>query len=162
MQTKKGVVIMIDRLMKYICVSKKVLFLIAGVIWSFAGFRVLTIGIGDVQISSHNWILAILAAAVIFYLFFNFIFSKMHNKHAKRIINSTLNKHCPFSFFDLKSYLIMGFMITFGITIRAIGILNPFYIGTFYMGLGLALFMAGVLFLRSFIKFEVIKAKFTM
>lgn len=153
---------MIDKLMKYIGVSKKALFIIAGVIWIFAGYRVLTIGISDAKISNHNWRFVILVAAIIFYIFFKYIFSKMHNKHAKRIINSTLNKHCPFSFFDLKSYLIMSFMITFGFTIRAIGIFNPFYVGTFYIGLGVALFMAGLLFVRSFIKFEVVKAKFTM
>lgn len=153
---------MTDRVIKNIGVSKKTLLLIAGIIWAFAGFRVLTIGVGDVQINNHNWVLNISFAAAIFYVFFKFIFSRMHSKHIRRIINSNLSKHCPFSFFDLKSYLIMGFMITFGITIRNIGIFNPVYVGTFYMGLGFALFMAGVLFLISYIRFEKTRERFTI
>ena len=149
-------------LFKYIPkVEKKTLLLIAGIIWGFAGFRVLTLGLGDVQINNGNWIVSIVSGSVVFYMFFKFIFSKMFKKHTRRIINSSLEKHCIFSFFDLKSYCIMGFMIFLGITVRNIGILNPVYVGDFYIGLGLALFMAGVLFLLSSIKFTNTKLKYS-
>ena len=85
----------------------------------------------------------------------------MFKKHTRRIINSSLEKHCIFSFFDLKSYCIMGVMIFLGITVRNIGIFNPVYVGDFYIGLGLALFMAGVLFLLSSIKFTNTKLKYS-
>lgn len=149
-------------LFKYIPrVQKKTLLLIAGIIWGFAGFRVLTLGLGDVQINNGNWIVSIVSGSVVFYMFFKFIFSKMFKKHTRRIINSSLEKHCIFSFFDLKSYCIMGFMIFLGITVRNIGIFNPVYVGDFYIGLGLALFMAGVLFLLSSIKFTNTKLKYS-
>lgn len=149
-------------LFKYIPkVEKKTLLLIAGIIWGFAGFRVLTIGLGDVQINNGNWIVSIVSGSVVFYMFFKFIFSKMFKKHTRRIINSSLEKHCIFSFFDLKSYCIMGVMIFLGITVRNIGIFNPVYVGDFYIGLGLALFMAGVLFLLSSIKFTNTKLKYS-
>ncbi len=54
----------------------------------------------------------------------------------------------------------MGFMIFLGITVRSAKIFNPVYVGTFYIGLGLALFVAGILFLQSSIKFEKTKFKY--
>ena len=117
-------------------VSKRILLFIAGLVWGFAGFRVFTLG------------------------FFKFIFSKMFKKHTTRIVNSKLDKHCVFSFFDFKSYLIMGFMIFFGISVRNLGIFNPVYLGDFYMGLGAALFMAGVYFFVGFFTFDNLKVKY--
>ncbi|WP_455795065.1 hypothetical protein [Clostridium butyricum] len=51
-------------------------------------------------------------------------------------------------------------MIFLGITVRSAKIFNPVYVGTFYIGLGLALFVAGILFLQSSIKFEKTKFKY--
>ena len=143
-------------------VSKKILFLIAGLVWGFAGFRVFTLGFGDVVSNHGNFIVAVIFAGIVFFVFFKFIFSKMFKKHTKRIVNSELEKHCVFSFFDVKSYIIMGFMIFFGITVRNLGIFNPVYLGDFYMGLGAALFMAGVYFLIGFFTFENIKTKYKL
>lgn len=151
-----------ENLIKYTPrVGKRTLLLIAGIVWGFAGFRVLTLGIEDVKINNGNWIVTLIFASIVFYIFFKFIFSKMFKKHTRRIIKSSLNKHCVFSFFDIKSYCIMGFMIFLGITIRSTRIFNPVYVGDFYIGLGLALFMAGMLFLLSSLKFENIKLKYS-
>ena len=140
--------------------SKRILLFIAGLVWGFAGFRVFTLGFGDVMSHHGNLIITIIFAAVIFFVFFKFIFSKMFKKHTTRIVNSELDKHCVFSFFDFKSYLIMGFMIFFGISVRNLGIFNPVYLGDFYMGLGAALFMAGVYFFVGFFTFDNLKVKY--
>lgn len=141
-------------------VSKKTLLLIAGLVWGFAGFRVFTLGFGDIISHGGNMIITLVFAVLVFLVFFKFIFSKMFKKHTTRIVNSELTKHCAFSFFDFKSYIIMGFMIFFGITVRNLGIFNPFYLGAFYVGLGAALFMAGVSFFLGFLRFENVKIKF--
>lgn len=141
-------------------VSKRSLLFIAGLVWGFAGFRVFTLGFGDVMSHHGNLIITIIFAAIIFFVFFKFIFSKMFKKHTTRIVNSKLDKHCVFSFFDFKSYLIMGFMIFFGISVRNLGIFNPVYLGDFYMGLGAALFMAGVYFFVGFFTFDNLKVKY--
>lgn len=141
-------------------VSKRILLFIAGLVWGFAGFRVFTLGFGDVMSHHGNLIITIIFAAVIFFVFFKFIFNKMFKKHTTRIVNSKLDKHCVFSFFDFKSYLIMGFMISFGISVRNLGIFNPVYLGDFYMGLGAALFMAGVYFFVGFFTFDNLKVKY--
>lgn len=138
-------------------VKKRTLLFIAGLVWTFAGFRVFTIGLEDVIGNRGNAIVSILTSAVIFYIFFKFIFSKMHKKHFIRITTSYLEKQYFFKFFDLKSYLIMGFMITFGILVRVSGIFNPVGVANFYIGLGFALFLSGVLFFISFFKYKEIK-----
>lgn len=51
-----------------------------------------------------------------------------------------------YKFFDLKSFLIMVFMISFGVIIRTFHLLPERFIAVFYTGLGAALFLAGVLF----------------
>ena len=50
----------------------------------------------------------------------------------------------PWSFFDKKSYLIMAFMMTFGILLRKSALLPTLFFAVFYTGLGAALFAAGV------------------
>ena len=146
----------------FLAVSKRTLLFIAGLVWGAAGFRVFTIGEGDVLLHKKSLILTLIFSIIIFYIFFNFIFKKMFIKHTKRIINSNLQKQCMFSFFDIKGYLIMGFMMSFGIIVRSLGIFNPVALGAFYMGLGAALFLSGITFLISSMKFEETKAKYSM
>lgn len=141
-------------------VEKRTLLLIAGLVWGFAGFKVFTLGVKSIEVNTTHWIFIALLATLIFYLFFKFIFSKMFKKHTKRIINNTLKKHCIFSFFDIKSYSIMVFMILFGITIRNLKLFNSVYLGTFYIGLGSALFIAGLSFLISSLRFENTRLKY--
>ena len=142
-------------------VSKKTLLLVAGLVWLFAGFRVFTLGSGDVISNKGNIAIALTIAVIVFFLFFRFIFSKMHKKHAERIINYTQEKKSIFAFFDKKAYIIMGCMIFFGIGVRSLHIFNPVYLGSFYIGLGGALFSAGVLFLISWFDFENTKLKYS-
>lgn len=146
----------------FLAVSKRTLLLVAGLVWGFAGLRVFTIGRGDVVLDKGNIFISLVFSMAIFYIFFNFIFKKIFRKHTKRIINGKLQKQCVFSFFDIKGYIVMGSMMTFGIVIRNLGILNPTLLGNFYMGLGAALFLAGLAFLISSIKFEETKVKYSM
>lgn len=149
-------------LTKYIPkVEKRVLLLIAGIVWSFAGFRVFTLGLEDVHFSRENWIVSLIFASITFYVFFRFIFMKLVKKHTLRIINSEFEKQYIYSFFDLKSYFIMFFMMSIGISVRSLWIFNFYYIGTFYMGLGFALFSAGILFLNSSLNYEIAKIKYS-
>ena len=128
-----------------LAVSKRTLLLVAGLVWGIAGFRVFTLGEGDVSSYNGSVIISTAISFIIFFIFFNFIFKKMSVKHTKRIVNSKLRKQCVFSFFDVKGYIIMGCMMTFGIIVRSSGIFNPFYIG-----------------IINFIKFEDTKIKYTV
>lgn len=132
-------------------VNKKMLLLFAGIVWVFAGYKVLSIGIPDMV---ANWTLPIInifIATVIFMIFFKKVFYTMYKKHSVRILNYDKIKICAFAFFDKKGYIVMGFMMTFGILLRSSHIVKPLYLGTFYTGLGASLASAGICFIVSFI-----------
>lgn len=158
-QLKKGG--SMNMLEKYkIRASKRVLLFLAGALWSFAGGRILTLGYEDLIVKVKSPWGYLLISAAIFYMFFKFIFRKMVKKHTTRIMSSSLSEHCIFSFFDLKGYAIMIFMIASGMIIRNAHVINPIYSGTFYLGLGSAISSAGIMFLASVLNFEKIKFKY--
>lgn len=140
--------------------SKRMLLFSAGALWSFAGERILTLGYKDLIVNNKNPWGYLLISIVIFYIFLIFIFRKMVEKHTTRIMLSSLLDHCIFSFFDFKGYVIMIFMIAGGITLRNSQVINPIYLGTFYLGLGSALLSAGILFLSSAFNFDKTKLKY--
>ena len=80
------------------------------------------------------------------------MFFNMTAKHTERVLG--YEEAMPFwYFFDKKSYLIMFFMMTMGIGLRATGLLPEGFIAFFYTDLGCALALAGILFLRNFFLF---------
>ena len=103
-------------------VNKKVLLYTAGCVWIFAGINILRIGIVTWLNDTHYWLFKIGEATIVFLLFFNLVFKRLFYKHSERISRKN-GKHCPFSFFDVKGWIIMIFMIAFGITIRALHLL---------------------------------------
>ena len=52
--------------------------------------------------------------------------------------------------FDLKSYIIMAVMMGGGIGLRISGVFPDSFVAFFYSGLGSALTLAGILFVRNF------------
>lgn len=128
-------------------VRRNTLLLIAGLVWLFAGGNILRIGVSELAASWRWPAAALLAAALIFALFFKFVFYKMVNRHCCRIRELTEEKIPVYQFFDRKSYVIMACMITFGILLRSSHLLPPLWIGVFYTGLGTSLVGAGIFFL---------------
>ena len=133
--------------MKY-GVNRKVLLITAGIVWMAAGANILRIGIVTWLTDSQYWLFKIGEATVVFLLFILLVFKKLYYKHTKRIEQKKKEKNCPFSFFDVKGWIVMVFMITFGITIRSFHLLPDAFISVFYTGLSLALMSTGVLFIR--------------
>ena len=133
--------------MKY-GVNRKELLITAGIVWMAAGANILRIGIVTWLTDSQYWLFKIGEATVVFLLFFLLVFKKLYYKHTKRIEQKKKEKNCPFSFFDVKGWIVMVFMITFGITIRSFHLLPDAFISVFYTGLSLALMSTGVLFIR--------------
>lgn len=135
-------------------VEKKTLILLAGCVWIFAGSKLLSLGYKDFIGSIDRNVYFLGISIGVFLMFYNFIFKKMVEKHTKRILNSKIKKHCVFSFFDTKGYMIMTFMITIGIFVRASHLFDPIYMGSFYIGLGFSLLLSGVMFLFTPIKLK--------
>ena len=88
----------------------------------------------------------------VFVIFQVFIFGKLVKKHVSRINAYKENKQFFLKFFDVKSFIIMAFMMTFGIVLRATNIAPEQFIAVFYTGLGSALTLAGLLFGYQFAK----------
>ena len=133
--------------MKY-GVNKQILLITAGVVWITAGINILRIGIITWLNNSQDWMFKIGEATVVFLLFLVLIFKRLYYKHTRRIEEKKKTRNCPFSFFDVKSWIIMIFMISLGITIRSFHLLPDSFISVFYTGLSIALILTGILFIR--------------
>ena len=133
--------------MKY-GVNRQVLLITAGIVWIVAGANIVRIGIVIWLNDSQYWLFKIGEATVVFLLFFILIFRRLYYKHTERISQKKHEKNCPFSFFDVKGWVIMTFMISLGISIRSMHLLPNSFISVFYTGLSLALIATGFLFIR--------------
>lgn len=125
-------------------VKKQTLLVIASIVWMAAGFNIVRIGL--ITYVNHITVLNILLSIGVFLIFWFLIFNKLVVKHTNRIINYEEKYQLFYKFFDLKSFLIMAFMMTFGILIRTFNLAPESFIAFFYTGLGAALFLAGILF----------------
>ncbi|MEG0694735.1 MAG: hypothetical protein RR440_03200 [Erysipelotrichaceae bacterium] len=81
--------------------TQKQLLLLAGIVWSFAGFQIFKIGFQATKISELPFIYFILLALLIFIIFLKFIFGNMVLKHKLRI-ESYETKMPIYHFFDKK------------------------------------------------------------
>ena len=130
-------------------VKKRALLLIAGIVWLIAGFNVARLGVLSYLAIEQRWYWYLLSVVV--FVCFGMMFFKMSQKHTRRIMGYP-EEHQPFwRFFDLKAYLIMAVMMGGGIGLRAAGVFPDKFVAFFYSGLGCALALAGVLFIRNFI-----------
>ncbi len=132
-------------------VKKRTLLLIAGIVWLIAGFNVARLGVISYMEIEPKWYLYVLSVVV--FALFGMMFYKMSIKHTKRIMG--YEERRPFwNFFDLKAYIIMAIMMGGGIGFRAAGIFPVVFVAFFYTGLGLALALAGVLFVKNFVMYK--------
>lgn len=141
-------------------VPKRILFFEAAFVWGFAASRILKIGFTGVYTNTKYYWINILIGLIGFYFFYKNVFCKMYLKHTKRIVNSEQDRLFVLSFFDIKGFAIMTFMIVFGITLRMLNLVPLLYLATFYITLGLSLFSAALSFLYSGVKYEYIKVKY--
>ena len=130
-------------------VGNRALLGIAGLVWLAAGVNILRIGIKAVLAVvggglGRTALMTVLALAI--FCAFHWMFSRIVTKHTARIRGYEAKQ--PFwRFFDGKSYLLMAFMMTLGITLRHSGKLPEFFFAFCYTGLGTALSAAGIRFL---------------
>lgn len=137
-------------------VNKNYLILIAGLVWVLAGSMVIKIGMPlFVKLAPNNRWLP-LFAIIVFLVFYNFIFSRLVNKHVDRIGNNPEDEMPFWYFFDLPSYIIMLVMMSGGVILRVDHLIPEIFIAFFYTGLGFALFSCGIRFLHAFFEKKVI------
>ena len=130
-------------------VKKRTLLLIAGIVWFIAGFNVARLGVLSYLEIEQEWYWYVLS--IIIFTLFGLMFFRMSQKHTKRIMEYKEERQPFWRFFDLKAYVIMAVMMGGGIGLRAAGVFPNRFVAFFYSGLGCALALAGVLFIRNYI-----------
>lgn len=131
-------------------VRKPVLLLTAGALWLIAGVNILRIGVA--AFASCPSFLLPAALALLIFIGFSMMFMRIVQKHQRRILGYPEARKSIFFCFDRKGYLLMVFMIALGITLRASGLLPPFFFAFFYTGLGSALAFAALQFIGAGLK----------
>lgn len=136
-------------------IKKNSLLFLAGLVWSIAGYNVLNIGY---QAYKENLsIILVTLSVAIFFLFKNMIFGNMVEKHTKRITEYRNDKQWFWKFFDMKSFVIMAFMMSFGIIVRVNNLAPESFIAFFYTGLGSALLFSGLKFISNYLRINFVR-----
>lgn len=139
--------------MRFLKVERKQLLLIAGLVWTLAGFMVARLGMVALVREHWRWYL-ILGALMVMLIFYLLIFSHLVYRHERRI-RSYAEAYQPFwRFFDLKSYLFVVVMMGGGILARRLGLVPVWFMAFFYTGLGIALFSCGLRFLIRWLSYD--------
>ncbi len=130
-------------------VPNRYLMFTASVVWTFAGCMLLTKGLVNVfEKLAHPYtetIIGIIAGGI----FYFFVFSKVSLKHIRRIQDIKIEKPCLFSFFDVRSYILMGCMIILGITVRKLDVINKDILFPFYITMGIPLLISAFRFFKT-------------
>ncbi|WP_300276496.1 hypothetical protein [Peptacetobacter sp.] len=134
--------------------NKRNLFFLAGLVWAIAGYNVLKIGVDEFGSMDNFRFISLILGLMGFALFFSKVFYKMFKKHSKRIVNMENESPCLFSFFDKKGYLIMAFMMTFGISLRVFNLISGIALVIIYTAIGLSLSLSAISFFLAGINYE--------
>lgn len=131
-------------------IARRYLYIVAALVWTFAGslllFRGILLFMDDDYLIWIRLIISIIAGI----LFYRFLFSNISRNNTRRIARIQLEKPCLFSFFNIKSYILMSLMITAGISLRKSGILPPVYLSVIYVTMGIPLFISSFRFYYAF------------
>lgn len=125
---------------------KRYLLFIAAMVWTFAGGMLLYKGSTLIMNYRSFFWLRLISSTVGGILFYLVLFSKISFKHTRRIVNLKNDHPCLFSFFNIKSYIMMTVMITSGILLRKSGIVAPEYLSILYITMGIPLFLSAFRF----------------
>ena len=130
--------------------KKENLIIVAGVVWLLAGMNVALIGVRSAVVMNSaavGVVVALVVGAVAAFFAFHAMFGTIVVKNAQRVRGLDGERLNFLRFLDLKGYLIMAFMMSFGFGLRLTGLIPTWFFAFFYTGLGSALALAGASFL---------------
>ena len=131
-------------------IARRYLYIVAALAWTFAGSMLLFRGILLFMDDDYLIWIRLSISIIAGILFYRLLFSNISQKHTSRIATMQLEKPCLFSFFNLRSYILMSLMITGGISLRKSGILPPVYLSVIYVTMGIPLFISSFRFYYAF------------
>jgi hypothetical protein len=135
-------------------VSRRTLLFVAGCVWTIAGGILITRGLIKLIDSNHFLLLEFLAGFLVGIAFYLLLFARISAKHINRISRIKIEDPCIFSFFNLRSYFMMAIMISGGITLRKLNVINPDILYSFFLAMGLPLLISAFRFFMSWFKYK--------
>jgi len=132
-------------------VDKKVLILLAGVMWCGVGIMLICFAV--------TWLRRYNGSGVLLFYFAGFLaampihhfgFLKLADKNLNRLL-TIIEKRSVFTFMTVKSYFIIVIMVSMGVALRHSSIPKQ-YLSILYNGIGLGLFLSGLRYMRFFLK----------
>ena len=118
----------------------------AALLWIIAGGNVLRLGVLSWLRYEGSLVAPLLWLTASFAFFALFIFPRV----SRRNLDYVAGLEAPYLWqcFSPRSWLIMAFMIALGVSIRSLGLAPDSFIAGFYCGLGSALLLAALPYLR--------------
>jgi hypothetical protein len=133
-------------------VSRRALLLIAGCVWTIAGGILISRALVQLIIMNDDLLPELSLGLVFGIVFYLLLFARISKKHINRIILIKVDNPCFFSFFNFRSYILMIIMITGGITLRKLNVIEPHILWTFYLTMGIPLMISAYRFFYSWAK----------
>jgi len=131
-------------------VKRQYLILISGLMWVAIGILLNTLAVNWLsELHSNSTWLYIVAGVISALIIHHFGFLKIVDKNLGRI-KSLDPKTCVFAFMSWRSYLLVIIMITMGLVLRQSQI-PRYLLSVLYIGIGLALLLSSIRYLRVFI-----------
>lgn len=131
--------------------AKYILLLLSGLLWAFAGSMLLLFAITWLTDENTSYPFVFASSGLVLGLLIHFFgFSRVVSKNLKRIAEMP-EKPCIFGFMSWKSYFLIIFMMSLGISLRLSPIPKP-YLAIIYTGIGSALILSGSRYFRMIFK----------
>ncbi len=127
-------------------VPLKYLMIIAGIVWSIAGSILLFKSYKFMNFEVKNLLIYLSISAIAGLLFFYFLFSKISKRHIDRMKSFKNERYSIFSFFNLRSYILMFGMISMGIIIRKLQLVQNQTLAYVYLTMGIPLLISSFRF----------------
>ena len=127
-------------------IPKRYLLVVAAFVWTFAGCMLLFRGLSVLKFNSAGTLIQESVSIIAGICFYKFMFSSISLKHINRNQNLEAHRPCFFSFFNLRSYLMMSMMISLGVALRLSGIVPMCYLALFYITMGTPLLISAFRF----------------
>lgn len=131
--------------MKIPAANRKILVLLAGVLWSSVGVILMAVSMKWSINTPDKIIYFILPGLIIGILVYRFGFLRLVTTNLERIFSQAPGKEkvCLFAFQDTRSYIIMMIMMLMGYTLRHLPVSKIFLVPV-YLTIGLGLFLSSL------------------
>lgn len=136
-------------------VGKRILILIAGLLWSMVGLMLISIAsewLVDMCLSYQA--IGIFVSLVFGFVITRFGFSKIALKNIERILQYQKEKVCIWAFQKWTSYLLIAFMMSLGIFLRHASFIPRVILLIIYFSIGIALFLSSMAYYRELLRMK--------